>query len=37
MSCSQKGRGDFKHLYKIADQQLCKAKSLDRNCVVLMN
>ncbi len=37
VSCSQKGRGDFKHLYRIADQRLYKAKSLGRNCVVLMD
>lgn len=35
VSCSQEGSGGFKHLYRIADQRLYKAKSIGRNCVVL--
>ena len=35
VSYSQEESGDFKHLYRIADQRLYKAKSLGRNCVVL--
>ena len=35
VSCSQEEVSGFKHLYRIADQRLYKAKSIGRNCVVL--